>query len=177
MQNYVFWITGLSGAGKTTIALSLRHQLQELGHTVVLLDGDTLRHILGHHFGHDPKDRQQLGFIYARLCQELAQQGLTVICSTISLFHALHQWNRENIPFYKEIYLTVPLKERQIRDPKGLYQKAHDGQITQMAGLHHDIEEPLQPDLIIANYGQTTPEMAVTAILKLIETNFNHVTT
>lgn len=168
MQNNVFWITGLSGAGKTTIAHLLREQLQALGHAVILLDGDTLRHILGNQFGHDPKDRQQLGFIYARLCQELAQQGFTVICATISLFHALHTWNRTHIPHYKEIYLTVPLEERKERDPKGLYQQAQSGEITQMAGLHHHIEVPLQPDLVIHNYGETTPEAAVAAILNLI---------
>lgn len=168
MQNYVFWITGLSGAGKTTIAHKLREKLHALGQAVILLDGDTLRHILGNQFGHDPQDRQQLGFIYGRLCQELAQQGFTVICATISLFHALHAWNRAHIPHYKEIYLTVPLEERQTRDPKGLYQQAQSGHVTQIAGLHHPIEEPLQPDLIIHNYGAITPEEAANAILNLI---------
>jgi len=155
-----FWITGFSGAGKTTVAVALRDRLREAGITPVLLDGDRLRAVLAPDAGHEPADRVRLAFTYGRLCAELAGQGLVVICATISMFHAVRDWNRAHIPGYREIYLKVPVAERQRRDPKGLYAAA-DGR---MAGLDHAAEEPARPDLVLENHGSLGAAAAVAAI-------------
>lgn len=115
----VIWITGLSGSGKTTVAKAL---IPLLPGPAVLLDGDELRAVLGMaEAGYDRPSRQKLALSYARLAKLLAEQGLTVVVATISLFHAVHDWNRANQPGYLEVWLDVPEKECRRRDPKGLY--------------------------------------------------------
>lgn len=155
-----FWITGFSGAGKTTVAEGLAARFRAAGITPVLLDGDRLRAVLAPEAGHDPETRRRLAATYGRLCAELAGQGLVVICATISMFQAVRDWNRAHVPGYVEIYLKVPVAERRARDPKGLYAAA-DGQMT---GLDHAAEEPLTPDLVLENHGTLDAEAAVAQI-------------
>jgi adenylylsulfate kinase len=160
----VYWITGLSGAGKTTVARLLARRFREAGRPAVLLDGDALRTIFGDRLGHAPDDRRALAMCYARLCQELSGQGFDVICATISMFHAVHDWNRANLPRYREIYLRVPRAELERRDPKGLYARARQGVLADMVGLDHPMEEPHRPDLAIDSHGATGPEDAAALI-------------
>jgi adenylylsulfate kinase len=121
----VFWITGLSGAGKTTVARELSSQLRAAGRPVILLDGDALRTAISEGLAHSPGDRQRSAMRNARLCRLLAGQGLDVVCASISLFHDVQRWNRENIPGYREIYLRVPIEELRRRDGKGIYAGAN----------------------------------------------------
>lgn len=152
----VIWITGLSGAGKTTFASTLLPYLPE---TTILLDGDELRAVLGvASSGFDYQSRKQLAFTYARFAQLLAKQGFTVVVATISLFHDLHAWNRENLPNYLEIFLDVPEAIRKARDPKGLYQAVAQGKETQMAGSAITVEFPLQPDLKLSPPDKVTEQ-------------------
>src|SRR6185295_11699411 len=104
----VVWITGLSGAGKTTVARALVTRLRRVGGAVVHLDGDALREVYGDDAGHREADRQRIGARHARLSRLLASQGVDVVCSTISMFRALWAWNRSHIQRYVEIYLRVP---------------------------------------------------------------------
>lgn len=146
-QGRVIWITGLSGAGKTTLAKALQTSLPG----ALLLDGDALREVLdANHASYDCKSRLSLAMTYARLSKLLAEQGATVIVATISLFHAVHAWNRENIPHYLEVFVDVPEHIRRQRDPKGLY-AAHEqhGDQAPMAGLDVAVDLPLQPDVHI----------------------------
>jgi adenylylsulfate kinase len=115
----VLWITGLSGAGKTTLAKAL---LPHMGPRVVLLDGDELRTALNlADSGFDKESRKGLAFTYARLARMIALQRFTVVVATISLFHELHAWNRAHLPGYYEVWLDVPEEECRRRDPKRLY--------------------------------------------------------
>jgi adenylylsulfate kinase len=166
MDGRVYWITGLSAAGKTSVAQRLVDRLIAGGQRPILLDGDVLRAIFGISGAHDRQSRLNLALQYARLCRELAQQGHTVICATISLFHQVHDWNRANIPGYHEIYLRVPLEQLQVRDPKGIYARAKVGEVKDVAGLDFAIEEPRDPDLLIDNHGDITPDDAVAQILR-----------
>ena len=137
----VIWITGLSGAGKTTLARAL---LPLLPQPRLLLDGDALREalaLLGG--GYERADRLKLALTYARLCLLAAGQGQQVVCATISLFHEVHQWNRENLPGYFEVFLDFPPESLLARDYKNVYQ---EGDETVM-GRGMPPECPLAPDL------------------------------
>lgn len=158
----VFWITGLSGAGKSTVAATLQRRLADAGRPAVVIDGDRIRAVLGSG-GLAAADRRRMGGIYAGLARDIALQGLDAICATISLFHDLHAWNRANIANYREIYLRAALETRAARDPKGLYRAASDGRAGPMPGLDEPVEEPRSPDLVIDNDGQD-PERAVALI-------------
>lgn len=160
----VFWITGLSGAGKTTIATRLRRRLIDAGAPTVLLDGDRMRGVLGAENGHAREDRLRLAGIYGRLCAEFASQELSVVCATICMFREVYAWNRANIAGYREIYLRVPLDERQRRDPKRLYAAARDGRSGPMPGLDAPFDEPLTADLVIDNHGACSTEAATDLI-------------
>lgn len=149
----VYWLTGLSGAGKTTIGRAWFQELKKLGQSAVLLDGDEMRRVFGGGLGYSAQDRMQLAMSYGRLCALLSGQGLTVVCCTISMFDAVRAWNRENIPGYFEVYIKASMETLRRRDQKGLYSREdHD-----VAGVHVQVEEPKSPDLILENNGERTP--------------------
>ncbi len=166
----VYWLTGLAGAGKTTIGRLLTTRFRELGRQVIFLDGDIMREVLGATRGHSPAERQALARKYAAICRMLSRQGVDVICATISMFHAVRDWNRENIRNYVEIYLRVPLEVLSERDQKGLYSQAGAGAIDNVIGADSAFEEPLTPDLMIENDGSRSPEMIVIEILQQLPT-------
>jgi len=160
---HVLWITGLSGAGKSTVGRAVWSALRSQGIAAIYLDGDVLREILGAVEAHTPEERLALARTYGRLCKVLAEQGYTVVCATISMYHSVRRWNRGHIPGYCEIYLRVPLAELRLRDPKGLYARG-----VNVAGLDLPFEEPEVPDLIINNFDDTDAGMAVQRILDLL---------
>lgn len=143
----VYWITGLSGAGKTTLCRSLVSALRAGGETVVMLDGDELRETLGARTGYSREERVALAWTYSKLCRLIASQGAHVAIATIAMFREVQQWNRENLPGYHEIFLDVPLAELRRRDPKGLYSRFDRGEIRHVAGLDFAVDAPAAPDL------------------------------
>ena len=156
-MSQVVWITGLSGAGKTTLAQAIVKHLRDNGQDVIFLDGDELRDILNrplnNALSHDRESRLALAMQYAQLCRMLAMQGFIVVIATISLFKEIHSWNRKNLPGYFEVYIKVPLEELRRRDPKSIYQRFNSGEIKNVAGLDLKIDEPLNAHLII-DYAQ-----------------------
>ena len=163
----VFWITGLSGAGKTTVGQELWGRLRATGRPVIFLDGDALRAAIAEDLGHSADNRRQSAMRNARLCRLLAGQGFDVVCATISLFHEVQRWNRENIPGYREIYLQVPIDELRRRDSKGIYAEAERGDVRDVVGLDVPAEAPEAPDLVLDNYGALDVVTAVDQILGL----------
>jgi adenylylsulfate kinase-like enzyme/phosphohistidine swiveling domain-containing protein len=161
----VFWITGLSGAGKTTVGRELSSRLRAAGHPVVFLDGDALRAVIAEDLGHSAGHRRRSAMRNARLCRLLSAQGADVVCATISLFHEVQHWNRENIPGYREIYLRVPIDELRRRDSKGIYAAAQRGDARDVVGLDVTAEAPETPDLVLDNYGPLDVATAVDRIL------------
>lgn len=149
----VIWLTGLSGAGKTTLAKEVFLRLRAAGDSVVMLDGDELREVFGavaaNSQNHGREGRLALAMQYAHLCRVIAAQGLTVVIATISLFREVHAWNRANLPGYFEVYLKVPVEELRRRDPKGIYRRFDAGELSHVAGLDLPIDEPDAADWVV----------------------------
>lgn len=167
----VIWITGLSASGKTTLANELVCKLKVSNENVLLLDGDELRTIFNTTQNcnfYQRADRLALALQYSRLCQMLSDQGMTVVIATISLFKEVHQWNRENLPNYFEIYLKVPMEELKSRDPKGIYKRFELGEISHVAGLDIEIDEPESPDYEIDFLTRKSKESDIFEIITLI---------
>ena len=156
----VIWITGLAGAGKSTVARGVAQLLRDEGASVVLLDGDELREVFGGTHGYDATSREKLAARYARLCVLIAEQGPIVICATISLFHSVQRWNRTHIPGYIEVYLRVSPEICRQRGREMLY-----GDQTQLVvGQQIAAEEPELPDLVLDNGDGANVESLVSAL-------------
>lgn len=153
MSGKTIWITGLSGAGKSTTAVIVVEKLREAGEPVVFLDGDELRAVFGSQgvtgASMTREGRQELAMRYARLCRMLSEQGLTVVIATISLMQDIHVWNRANLTSYLEVFLDVPVNELRKRDPKGIYDRYERGETRDVAGLDLAVDYPVAPDVHI----------------------------
>lgn len=149
-----YWITGLSGAGKTTIGEEFFQILRRQKKTVLFLDGDILREVFGNDLGYGREDRFRCAMRYSRLCRLLSEQGQDVVLCTISMFHEVRDWNRQNIKKYKEVYIEVPMEVLEQRNQKGLYQSGSD-----VVGVDLDMELPKNPDLVLRNDGALTPKV------------------
>lgn len=141
-----YWITGLSAAGKTTLSTMLAQQLRKSDRPVVHLDGDQLRSILSIH-SYTREERIRNGMRYARLCQMLINQNINVVIGVLGLFKEIHEWNRNNIPGYIEIFLDIPIDELIRRDPKGIYKKSLNKEINNVAGMDLAVDFPEKPDV------------------------------
>ena len=150
----VLWITGLSGAGKTTLAKRVVRALREddaFGHGgVVHVDGDKMREILGSDLGHDAKDRRTNAWRIARTCAFLAGEGCFVVCSTMSMFQEIWTHNRQAFDPYLEVLLAVPVEVLKKRDTKGIYRAG----VRNVAGVDLEVTWPQTPDLVLSSEGE-----------------------
>jgi len=163
----VFWFTGLAGAGKTTIGRNFFALLRSENPAAIFLDGDILRNVFGNDLGHARADRLVSAMRNSRLCKVLADQGIDVVCATISLFRECQEWNRRNIEGLHEIYLRVPMDILIKRDQKQLYSRATRGEIKDVMGVDLAADEPLAPEAIVVNDGTHSPqEIAASLYLK-----------
>jgi len=160
----LYWLTGYSGAGKTTVGKELYKILKEENNATVFLDGDEMRKVFGDDLGYTKEDRYKAAMRYAKLCNFLTSQGLDVVCCTVSMFNAVRDWNRENTKNYIEVYLKVPQEVLQERDQKGMYSGQQQGTTNNVVGVDLVMEEPQNPNIIIENDGSLTPQEAAKAI-------------
>lgn len=160
----VFWITGLSGAGKTTIGKQLLTEMRKNKKNVVLLDGDELRKTIAEDAGYEREDRIKAGYRYCKIANLLANQGIDVIVATVAMFHCLREWNRDNIDNYREVYLRVSNEVLMKRNQKKLYSGVKEGKVKNVMGVDMKIEEPKKPDLVIQNDGRYTIQQCVDMI-------------
>lgn len=158
MNGRVYWITGLSGAGKTTIGTLFYKKLKEEYPNTVIFDGDALRQAFGNDLGYSREERFECAMRYARLCRLLSEQGIHVICCTISMFDAVRKWNRENITDYTEIYVKVPIEVLEQRNQKNLYRDVKEGNTQNVVGMDLELELPKEPDIVLVNDGSMEPE-------------------
>ena len=148
----VIWITGLSGAGKSTIARAAVTQLRALGELPVLIDGDQIREAIADpNTGHDIASRLANAYRISRFAKLFAEQDHTVIVATMSIFHEIHAWNRANLPGYFEVWVEVSLPALRERDARRLYSRLQNGDAANVPGMDLDYERPFQPDLILEN--------------------------
>lgn len=150
----VIWLTGLSGAGKTTIGRHVHAILREKAPNTVFIDGDEIRRIFDWYqdeYFFTLDGRREVAERIAELCGWLDRQGINVVCCTISLFGFLHERNRKTFSRYFEVFIDVPLEILFRRDDKDLYARARRGEIKNVVGIDLPFEPPLNPDLVIDN--------------------------
>jgi sulfate adenylyltransferase len=161
-QGFCIWFTGLSCAGKSTIAEILTVLLQQHGRQVTLLDGDVVRTHLSQGLGFSKEDRdlniRRIGFVAA----EIVRHGGAVICAAVSPYRAARNDVRNMIgsAAFVEIFVDTPLAECERRDAKGMYAKARRGEIKQFTGIDDPYEPPQQPELRLETVGLPPVENA-----------------
>jgi bifunctional enzyme CysN/CysC len=145
----VLWFTGLSGAGKSTIANLVEKRLHALGHHTMILDGDNVRHGLNRDLGFSEADRVENIRRIAEVSRLFVEAGLIVLVSFISPYRAERMLARDRVggDEFLEIFVDTPIAECRRRDPKGLYEKADSGQIRNFTGVDAPYEEPLDPEI------------------------------
>ncbi|WP_393955696.1 adenylyl-sulfate kinase [Methylorubrum sp. POS3] len=158
----IAWLTGLSGAGKSSVANAVDRALTEAGRSSMVLDGDNLRHGLSRDLGFTAADRVENIRRAAETARLMADAGLVVIVSLISPFQAERQAARVlagDIPFL-EVFIDTPLAVCEARDPKGLYDRARAGVISDFTGISAPYERPAAPDLTLSTPGFTVADTA-----------------
>jgi bifunctional enzyme CysN/CysC len=158
----VLWFTGLSGAGKSTIANTVERQLHALGCHTYLLDGDNVRHGLNKDLGFTARDRVENVRRLAEVAKLMADAGLMVLVSAISPFRAERRMARELLApgEFLEIFVDAPLALAESRDPKGLYAKARRGELKNFTGVDSPYETPEQPDVTLDTAAVSPTEAA-----------------
>ena len=152
----VYFFTGLSGAGKTTIGGLFHRRLRARKPNVVVLDGDQIRPVYNEDVGYSDSDRLKGASRTFRVARMLANQGIDVVVCSICMYSAVRDWNRANIPSYKEIYIRVDRDTLFRRNQKGLYSAGRD-----VVGVDLPFDEPKAPDVVIQNDGSEAPEAIV----------------
>ena len=166
-RGFTLWFTGLSGAGKTTVAEIVEHELKERGLRVEVLDGDIVRTNLSKGLSFSREDRNinvlRIGFV-ANL---LTRNGVAVLVSAISPYKEARDQVRRRIVDFVEVFVDVPLEVAAERDVKGLYKKAFAGEIEGFTGVSDPYEPPVAPDLVLKTDEETPKESARKVIEKL----------
>jgi bifunctional enzyme CysN/CysC len=162
----VVWFTGLSGAGKSTIANAVEQRLHALGHHTYLLDGDNLRHGLNRDLGFTPADRVENVRRSAEVAALMADSGLITLVCLISPYRDERRTARDLVDDgeFVEVFVDTPLEVAEARDPKGLYAKARRGELPNFTGIDAPYETPEEPELHIRT-AETTTEEAVEQIV------------
>jgi adenylylsulfate kinase len=168
-QGFVLWLTGLSGAGKSTVAAKLGPALAERGHRVELLDGDEVRTNLCQGLGFSREDRDtniaRIGYVAGKL----AKHGVAVLVAAISPYRQARDLVRAEVDNFVEIHVAAPVSTCAERDVKGLYAKALSGEIKHFTGVSDPYEPPLAPEIVLHTEAETVDE-SVERVIAWLET-------
>ena len=172
MKGFTLWLTGLSGSGKSTIAKELQRRLESMGYRSELLDGDEVRRNLSPELGFSKQDRE----IHARrivyISKLLSRNGIISIVSLISPYRAFRAYARAELNNFVEVYVRCSIDTCIKRDPKGLYKKALNGEITDMTGIQDPYEEPVNPEVIVDTDKQSVDECVNTILDTLVRLGY-----
>lgn len=157
-MSFAVWLTGPSGAGKTTLALALEERLEEMGESVEILDGDEVRSTLYPDIGFSKEAREMHNRVVIHIAKLLARNGAIPIVSLISPYNAIRDRARREIGRFVEVYINCPMDVRIDRDPKGLYEKAINGEIEGLTGYDGVYEEPENPEVEVDSDAMTVEE-------------------
>ncbi|MBK8502237.1 MAG: adenylyl-sulfate kinase [Saprospiraceae bacterium] len=156
-KSLVLWFTGLSGSGKSTIAVALERELFSQGYVAQVLDGDNIRHGINSNLGFSLEDRYENIRRIAEIAKLYLESGIIAICSFISPTREIRKMARDIIgdKDFFEVYIDTPLEVCEQRDVKGLYKKARAGEIKGFTGIDSPYEVPKLADLTIMTANQT----------------------
>lgn len=167
-QGAVIWLTGLSGSGKSTVAMALEARLVEMGRIAYVLDGDNLRHGLNADLGFSAADRAENVRRVGEVARLFADAGVIALAAFISPYRAGREALAERVgERFFEVHVATPLAACEARDPKGLYARARRGEIPQFTGVSAPYEAPLAPALRIDTSTQSL-EACVAALVDLL---------
>lgn len=168
-KGFTLWFTGLSGAGKTTLARLVEAELNLRGHRVEVLDGDIIRTNLSKGLGFSKEDRdtniRRIGFV----CHLLTRNDVVAIAAAISPYREIRDEVRQQIVAFVEVYCKCPVDVLAERDVKGLYKKALAGELKHFTGVDDPYEAPLSPEVIVETDRETPEQSAAKIIAKLEE--------
>ena len=153
----LYFFTGLSGAGKTTLGGLFFRRRKAENNATVLLDGDQFRPVYLDGIGYSEDDRLRGAKRTFRVAKMLTDQNIDVVVCSISMYSEVRDWNRNNIENYKEIYIRVSKETLFRRDQKGLY----SSKAGNVVGIDLPFDEPKHPDIVVDNDGNETPESIV----------------
>lgn len=171
-KGFTLWFTGMSGAGKSTIANAITPKLEALGKRVEVLDGDEVRTNLSKGLGFSKEDRdtniRRIGYV----AQLLTRNGAAVITAAISPYRGIRDEVRSRVGNFVEVYVQCPLETLIARDVKGLYKKALAGEIKEFTGVSDPYEEPLNPEVVVETHKETIEESANKILTRLGELGY-----
>ena len=154
-KGFTLWLTGMSGAGKSTISDALMVRFRERGAKVELLDGDIVRTNLSQGLGFSREDRdtnvRRIGFV----CELLSRNGIIAVVAAISPYRATREEVKSRIPNFVEVHVDCPIEVLAARDVKGLYKKALAGEVSNFTGISDPYEPPEHPDVMVRTDTET----------------------
>lgn len=173
-KGVTLWFTGLSGAGKSTIACLVEQSLIDLGRLCYRLDGDNIRHGLNKNLGFSPEDRQENIRRIGEVARLFTDAGVIVLASFISPYRRDRDQVRAIMPpgDFVEVYVQASLSAAEGRDPKGLYKKARAGEIKNFTGIHDPYEPPEQAEVVLETEKQSPVEAAASVVGYLKEKHY-----
>ena len=161
-QGLVAWLTGLSGSGKSTIAVAVERELNMMGRAAYRLDGDNIRHGLNSDLGFSEEDRNENIRRIMEVAALFRDAGLITLVCFISPFREMRRRARARIggEHFLEVYVQADFETCRLRDPKGLYRRALEGEIPNFTGLDSPYEEPEHPDIVLDTVHRGVDELA-----------------
>lgn len=167
------WFTGLSGSGKSTVAVAVEKALHDIGRHAYRLDGDNVRYGLSANLGFSPEDRTENIRRIGEVAKLFADSGLITLCSFVSPYRegrdSVRKLHEDAGLGFFEAFVDIPLQVAQERDPKGLYKKAAAGEIKNMTGMSESspFEPPLNAEIVLPTHEQSVQKSAADVIEKL----------
>ena len=163
-QNKLIWMTGLSGAGKTTVAKEIYAKIKQFHPNTVIIDGDSFREVIGNDLGHGLEDRIKNAYRIVKICKYLYDQDINVVCSTMSLYKEIHEFIYANFKNPLIVYLDVSMEELMKRNQKGLYSEGKN-----VTGIDLPFDEPINKELVLKINNDNNLQNTINKILERCE--------